>query len=235
MDRIKSPWFEEIRKYNKKERKDFLKLLRSGIPGDDAPIEKLTLLANGIYDQTIEKAALAGLTLFDDANAVIGIAQRMLDSWGMSSISYANKVAGERIIKQGGLILLGSTLFYDNRFIYEKIRYIEKALERIDDKSCSKQIVLLGNSIKQIVLFYNSSNIMRDAQRVNDWMSTLLKVTNLDLRQGAIFGSQYEGTCEWQERVLNKCSDHDVSRANIYVESRIPGLKQLYDKKLERK
>ena len=43
------------------------------------------------------------------------------------------------------------------------------------------------------------------------------------------FGSQYKGTVGRQSSFIEKCSDIDLDIANNYVESKIPGIKKLYD------
>jgi len=76
---------------------------------------------------------------------------------------------------------------------------------------------------------------MEDSQLANEWMKILLDVNNLDIKEGWVWGSQYEGFVGWQGRVFIECPYDEVSRAVKYVESRVPGLDEIYSKRLRRK
>ena len=213
----------DIEELNKEERRKFLRYLREGAEDYPDAVSRLSILANEYHDQAVQKAAITGLSKHKSSQSILGIAYRFLNSWGMGTIKHTIKISS-RLIEQGGLILLSSTLFYDKRFIGFKLDFIKEALSKRDKKS-----------IAQLSVLDNRSEIYRNPSCVNEWIKIVLKVPNLDVRQGAIFGSQYEGFWGWQAKLIEPCSSHDISRANIYIESRIPGLKKIYDETLNSK
>ena len=182
------------------------------------------MLACQDRDQSIQKAAITGLVKYaDNSKAMLGLANRLLDSWGLTTISHLIRIL-TKLVDHGGLILLSSTLFYDNRLIFEKVEALKKILEKGGDQHGLHQIEKLG-----------PLEDFRDPQLVNQWMKVLLGMNNPDIREGAIWGSQYEGDLGWQGRVLIECPYEEVSRALKYIESRIPGLDDLYSNRLRRK
>ena len=64
---------------------------------------------------------------------------------------------------------------------------------------------------------------------VNEWMKTLQQIRNRDVSAGAVFGSQYFGIVGVLSRALALSSSEELSQASTCVESRMPGLKALYD------
>jgi hypothetical protein len=142
----------------------------------------------------------------------------------MTTISHLIRIL-TNLGDHGGLILLSSTLFYDNRFIFEKVEAIKKTLGKAG----------YLQDLRKIEKLTHSEDLSEDPQLANSWMKTLLDVNNLDIKEGAIWGSQYEGVAGPQGRVFVECPYEEVSRAMKYVESRIPGLNELYSKRLSRK
>jgi hypothetical protein len=90
--------------------------LREGLQGDPSPIASLAKSACESHDQAIQKASLAGLAQYGTSEAVLVVARRLLDSWGVGAITRCIHICGN-LPDQGGLILLSATLFYDDRFI----------------------------------------------------------------------------------------------------------------------
>lgn len=209
----------------KHKRFECLKKLREGALNESDPIGHLTALACEYGDQTVQKAAVTGLSKHaNNPKALLGMAMRLLDSWGCGTINHIIGIL-PKLADHGGLILLGSTLFYDNRFIYDKVTAIKKALEKCGDKRTLLRMEMLDHM----------GNLFQDPKSVNEWMKVLVDLSNLDVREGAIFGSQYEGIVGWQAKALVKRPSIEVSRATNYVESRIPGLEDLYKGKMPRK
>lgn len=209
----------------KREHRKYLNQLKDGDLKNSNAIEQLTSLARGYGDQAVQRSAITGLSKHaSNPKAILGIADRLLNNWGMSVIQHTIKTSA-RLIDYGGLILLSSTLFYDNRFISAKLDEIKKSLAKIGNDDAILELNSLGDE----------AELHREPSKVNRWMSILSKVSHPDIREGAIFGSQYEGLAGWQSHVLEICSSNKVSKACIYVESRIPGLVKLYNRQLRRK
>jgi hypothetical protein len=201
-----------------------MKSLRDGLPDEPDAIATLTQVACEYGDQAVQKAAIGGLAKHGTPEAVAGIAQRLLDSWGMGVITCCIKACG-RMADHGGLLILAATLFQDNRFIGEKLEVIKKVLQKGGDQQSLDQLDRLGD---EAVLF-------REPKLVNGWLEAIREVANLDVKHGATFGSQYDSICGWQANVMAVRPENEVSQANAYVDSRIPGLQALFDSKLTRK
>jgi hypothetical protein len=209
----------------KKDHLNYLKTIRDGAVSNPNPIDHLSMLACQHRDQSVQKAAITGLSKYaDNSEAMLGIANRLLDTWGMTTISHLIRIL-TKLVDHGGLILLSSTLFYDDRFIFEKVEAIKKALQPATDQQ----------SLHQIEKLAQSEDLLGNSDLANKWMQLLIDVNNLDIKEGAVWGSQYEGVFGQQGRVFVECPYAEVSRAMKYVESRIPGLDALYSERLIRK
>jgi hypothetical protein len=208
---------------NKGKRTRQLKALRSGLPGEPAAIQILARLASQGHDQTLQKAAITGLSKHDTPDAMLGIARRLLNTWGVGAIRHCIG-ACRKTPKKGGLLLLSSTLFYDNRFIAEKLEGIGRALAELGDEF----------SLKQLRALDDISELYRCPSHVNTWRTTLKRVANADVREGVVFGSQFEGPWGWQGRVVPEYKPGTVAVAVKYVESRLPGLGRVFEESLDR-
>ena len=207
---------------NEDERRRFLMELRAGLRDDLDPVANLSRVVCTAHDQTLQKAALAGLAVHGTKEAVLAIAKRLLDSWGVGAITRCIQLCG-RLADQGGLVVLSSTLFYDDRFITEKIGVMKKALAKSGDDLALLALDRLGDE----------SELHCEPQLVNQWREKLSHITNLDIREGVIFGSEWQGTCGWIGRVPAAFSPTDMFRARRYVSGRVPGLVDLYQSTLE--
>ncbi len=210
-------------KMSKNQRKEYLRTLRDGLPADIDSVKTLKQIACTYGDQTIQKAALTGLTKHASPEAMLGIARRLLDLWGMGALSHSIRMCG-RLGEQGGLILLTATLFHDDRFIHEKLAVITKLLMERDDKLTIRQLEQLGDE----------SELHREPKLVNEWRKRLQATANLEIREGIIFGSQFEGTCGWIGRIPATFTPEQLFRANRYVDSRIPGIEDEFEDCLPR-
>jgi len=206
---------------NADERKRFLMGMRAGLRDDPDPVAHLSGVACTAHDQTLQKAALAGLAVHGTKEAVLAIAKRLLDSWGVGTISRCIQLCG-RLVDQGGLVVLSSTLFYDDRFITEKADAMKKALAKSGDELAALALDRLGDK----------SELHREPKLVNQWREKLSHITNLDVREGVIFGSEWQGTCGWIGQVPAAFSPADMFRARRYVDGRVPGLVGLYQSTL---
>jgi hypothetical protein len=207
---------------NDNEKKRSLTAMRAGLRDDPDPVAHLSGVACTAHDQTLQKAALAGLAVHGTKEAVLAIAKRLLDSWGMGAISRCIQLCG-RLADQGGLVVLSSTLFYDDRFITEKIDAMKKALTKSGDGLALLALDKLGGE----------PELHREPRLVNQWREKLSHVANLDIREGIIFGSEWQGTCGWIGQVPAAFSPADMFRARRYVNGRMPGLVDLYQSTLE--
>ena len=216
---------ENILKSDKKEKSEFLRWCRNGAPNNNDPVTYLTFLANETHDQSIQNAAITGLTKHNHPTAVLGIANRLLNNWGMRTIKHTiNQLT--KLKDQGGLILLSATFFYDNRFFHEKLEAIKKILG--NNNNMQGDMKLSNN-------FVDFGELFREPKLVNKWMKVFKRFKNNDIKEGAIWGSQYKGLFGYQSHLLEKCSDAELLKATYYIEKRIPGLDELFCKHLAKK
>lgn len=90
---------------NARKRDQLLDELRQGLPEDPQPVNTLRVIACRTPDQTIQKTALAGLALHASPEAVLAVAERLLDTWGMGAIGRAIRLSG-KLWQHGGLVAL---------------------------------------------------------------------------------------------------------------------------------
>ena len=208
---------------DKEQRKMYLHTLREGLMTEPDAVKSLTHLACETHDQTIQKAALTGLTRHATSEALLGIAKRLLDTWGMSAIGHSIQMCG-RLSEEGGLILLAATLFYDNRVMDKKLTLVRKVLAKRGEELSIRQLDELGEE----------SELHREPKRVNEWRERLRRIANLDIREGIVFGSQFEGTWGCIGRIPATFAPQEFFRAQRYVISRIPGIECIFDNGLVR-
>jgi hypothetical protein len=205
---------------DKSEYKAYLKTIRDGLIGTTDPIKELTYLCHRGRDQTIQKAAITGLSKYKTPEAMLGIAHSLLEVWGLITIGHAIKTLG-KLGQHGGLILLSSTLFYDTRFISEKLKTILHTLEMNRELEDIEQI-------QKVQEF----NIYKDRRFVKEWMEIIEKVKNRETRDGLIFGSSYKGTAGWEWQFVKQYSTSEIQQARDFVCSKLPGLDLLYKMRL---
>jgi len=133
---------------NETDRRRFLIELPVGLRDEPDPVAHLSRVACTAHDQTLQKAALTGLAVHATKEAVLTIAKRLLDSWGMGAIIRCIQLCA-RLADQGGLVVLSSTLFYDDRFITEKIGAVKTALAKSGDGLASLTLDLKCHHIVQ--------------------------------------------------------------------------------------
>jgi hypothetical protein len=211
----------------KQQRKAYLKDLRSGAFSHSSPVEFLSWIANSADDQSFQNAAITGLSKHaSDPQAMLGIARRLLNTWGMRTIGHTIRVAS-RLVDEGGLILLSATLFYDSRFLDDKITAIRTALagqdkpdvhviEELAAKAAQAQVEAYRWNLKEAAVW---------------WMDNRYRLEMSDLREGTILGVQFlaevgDPVVPPQE-LLPMPTPDEIEKANEYVESRIPGFRDL--------
>ena len=205
----------------KEDRKRYLQYLRDGAPGHPRSVQILSDCTNNIGDQGIQKAALGGLSKQGTTEALLAIGERLTDNWGMGAITSAINICF-KTFREGGLVLINATLFSDNRFINEKLEVNAKALRKLGKEH---DLEIIENLI-------NIGNYYAEPAIVNEYLQRIQMVNTPDIKWSVIFGSQFEGILGWQGRLLQPCLHEELEKADEYVESRIPGLKELFTEKL---
>jgi hypothetical protein len=195
----------------KRERRRLLSELRAGALAHPDPVEYLRGVAMRGHDQTQEVAALTGLQKHVTPAAVLAVAERMLDTWGIAAIKRAI-VSASKLRDAGGLAVLAATLFYDDRFIEEKLDRIRAAVGGL--KSLTDQ-----------------SELYLEPSSVNRWLAVLRDVPLPDVSHGATFGAQFEGTLGWRSALIVPPPAVDAEK---YMEQRIPGITRLFASRLRR-
>jgi len=186
------------------------------MPEEKDPAKSLSEVACKYGDQTIQKAAIAGLIKLATPQAMLGIASRMLDSWGVETLKYCIKSLN-KVADKGGTLLLSSTLPIDYRFFNEKLEIlaeIEGEQEWVSD------LHELFNKQEEV----NNHYII----------SILEKAKNSDISEGVIFGSQYVIPNLNQIKFAPYAITVErFIKARNYVESRLPELPHMFEAKLE--
>ena len=117
-----------------------------------------------------------------------------------------------------------STLLYDNRFVAEKLAQMRKAFDDMGD-ACS---------FRELEILDEERVLLCEPSIVDDWTDAVEKVANQEVRWGGVFGALFEIDIDMQEKIGwegktgEKPSKNEATRAVEYVESRIPGLNDLY-------
>ena len=119
-------------KPKEKLRKQFLQELRTGLSGHSEPFVKLHQLLCTYHDQGIQRAAARGLVGIGTSQAAVAIVQRLCDFWGCASIRTCIR-ALELLKDQGGLIAIASTIFWDDRFLSDKLNVLKRGLKDESD------------------------------------------------------------------------------------------------------
>jgi hypothetical protein len=99
---------------------------------------------------------------------------------------------------------------------------MRKALSKRKDELTLRTIDGLGDEM----------DLHREPALVKQWRAKLAHSSNLDIREGTVFGSTYQGTCGWIGQIPSTFLPADLFRARRYVEGRIPGLPALFESTL---
>lgn len=208
----------------KRAQREYLAYLRTG--AWDAP-DAMELLKKTVLhsrDQRAQQAALTGLGRHGDGEAALIVAERLLDDWGLRAIERAIRTAG-KFLHECGLIILSATLFTDDRVLREKWRAIVRNLTASGERQAAKKILELGDTIVDL----------GRSETANEWLDVLVTSGNPDLSAGALFGAQFQQFRHSQNLHLRLPSAQEVTQANEYVESKIPGLEDVFRKSLGRR
>lgn len=212
-------------KPEKARREEFLKYVRSGMSDRANAVDALQEVACNYRDQTIQIAAISALQDIGTAKAVVAIAHRLLDPWGMTSIKRCLR-ALRAMPHSRGISTIGATFFWDGRFCDEKLAILREQLaERrsaFDEDLASR--TLPDGSIGAVHM-----------------LAALTESTPLEISAGVTFGSQFwwgpELARRWHAQEarpfwMPQYPAHRVSEARAYLDEAIPGLTEFLEEKL---
>ena len=205
----------------KSDRKKLLKELREGAPDRDDPIGYLAGVA-GSRDAALAKAACAGLFRYDDTRALCGLAGRLLDPHGVDVIRYNIEII-VRAAERGSIVILAATLFLDGRFIVEKFKALEAALESTGDMI----------SLSYLAALRRNEEIFSSPRRSLKLFDTVRSVPNRDMTAGVLFGSAYRGVWGEYQDALPRPGREEYLRAVEYIHTRVPGLVEVFEGRLD--
>ncbi len=204
------------------DRRDYLIYLRGGAQNDNAPIPTLSHLANTYGDQTVQKAAMTGLSKHLSPESTLALAKRLLDPWGMGALTHAIRTLA-KLRQVGGLIPLGASLFYDERFVPEKFQSILTCLDAEEDLSV----------VRGAFNYYNEGHLFVEPRCVNKIQTMLLNAKDNDLRSGLLFGSQFESRIGVLGSLLESAEPEMITEARVFIQIRLPGFVELYDERVD--
>ena len=205
----------------KRDRKALLTSLREGVPERGDPIGYLAEIA-GSRDRALAKAACAGLVRHDDPRALCRLAERLLNPYSVGVIQYVIGILG-RTAPEGCLVLLSATFFLDGRFLVEKFRALEAALESADD------VVTLSH----LAFLRRNDEIFSSPRHSLEIFETMRSVPNRDVTAGVVFGSAFRGMWGDYQDALPLPGRKGYVRAEEYVRTRVPGLVEVFCDRLD--
>ena len=202
------------------DRKRLLRNLREGAPDRDDPIGYLADIA-GSRDRPLAKAACAGLIRHDDPRALCGLAGRLLDPHRVGVIRSVIDILG-RTTSRGGLAVLSATFFLDGRFVVEKFKALEAALESESDSV----------TLSHLIVLRRNDEVFSSPPHSLVLFETMRSVPNRDISAGIVFGSAFEGIWGEYQDTLPLPGREEYDRAVGYIRTRLPGLVEVFKERL---
>jgi hypothetical protein len=129
----------EISKPEVNRRKELLSRLKRPSVIDKYTYQELAQYALLGNDQSLQCSAISGLEFIGGADAVNILTKRILDVWGTKSIDRAI-IALAHLHNEGGFLGLSSTILFDDRYFFIKLRAIYNQLLQIKDFDSSSLI-----------------------------------------------------------------------------------------------
>jgi len=197
----------------KRQRKELLVRLKNQTRNDDLAIRELKEYALRSKDQAIQIAAMYGLEKIGGPEAVLTIAERVQDTFGIRGINRAIKGLAN-LANDGGLLALIATLPCDYRFYREKVEAFSKAAKGMKKQDLSELAEIVRKQISALPLA---------AEIPLEILKTFEGASNDDIRNGAIL-ARLVRTIPPQPKEIN---NDIVERAIGYSDKRIPGLVSL--------
>lgn len=93
----------------------------------DAPVSVYEQHLLWSHDQPVQKAAVRRILAVGGTAAVLLLARRLLNPWGMAAIDSAEKALG-RLEQEGGALAISTLLLVDSRFYYSRLEVLLKVL-----------------------------------------------------------------------------------------------------------
>lgn len=205
----------------KRERKALLISLREGAPERDDPIGYLAEIA-GSRDRALARAACAGLVRHEDPRALCRLAERLLNPYCVGVIRHVIEILG-RSTPDGCLVVLSSVFFLDGRFLVEKFKALEAALESEDD------VVTLSH----LAFLRRNDELFSSPRHSLELFETMRLVPNRDMTAGVVFGSAFRGIWGDYQDGLPLPVREEYVRAEEYVRTRVPGLVKVFHERLD--
>jgi len=202
-------------------RKALLKELRQGAWDRKDPIGFLIGSVES-KDASVEKAALVGLLRHDDHRALCGLAGRLLIPRGVAVIRSCINLLGHSE-KKGSIVVLSATLFLDGRYIVEKFKALEIAMESLGDMI---SLSLLATLRRNEEIFSSPGDSL-------EIFETIRSVPNRDMSAGAVFGSAFQGVWGEYQGALPLPDLEDFILAEQYIRTQIPGLVEVFRERLD--
>lgn len=209
----------------KKKRLEFLKYVRSGMPDRANGVDALQEVVCNYRDQTIQAAAISALQDIGTAKAVIALAHRLLDPWGLGSIRRCLK-ALHTLSHSGGLCVVGATYFWDRRLYDEKLSMLRGQL---------------GERTSQFDEVLANLTEPDGTVAPSDMLIVLTEATPLEVSAGVTYGSQFWWSPAIAERWLQSATRPSwmplyplqrIYEARDYLDMTIPGLAEFLEDNL---
>ena len=190
--------------------------LRSGLPASKNPVHDLEEVLGQYGDQTLQRAALRGLEVIGTAEALLAITERMVNKWGCNTLKSCAQ-ALLRLRKRGGLVALGSTVFWDERFMMDKLYALERGLAGQCD---------LGEYLRSQSSSYGTIS----------WFAVLAAMREHTTPEIA---AAFEFSCEYLPHTMEQFGGirplflaGEIESKRILLEAALPGLADLIQHKL---
>lgn len=209
----------------KKRRQEFLQYVRAGMPDRANAVDALREVACNYRDQTIQTAAISALEDIGTAQAVIALAHRLLDPWGMGSIKRCLK-ALHAMRHAGGLCVVGATYFWDRRFYDQKLAMLR---EQLGERQSEFDEVLASRTRPD-----GSIGLI-------DMLAALTESTPLEVSAGVTYGAHFWWSPDIARRWLQSSARPSwmplypaqrIFEARDYLDETIPGLAEFLEDNL---
>ncbi|MGW5352394.1 toll/interleukin-1 receptor domain-containing protein [Streptomyces sp. NPDC004031] len=195
--------------------------LRNPQDNDAETISLLSRHSSEYGDQSIQIAALRGLSKLSGNAAVLEIARRSLDTFGMKVIETTLQILGKRA-DDGGLFALAGSLLRDYRFFDKKISVMEKAI----GGELSPKLVW-GASARGFDAAVTGR--AEELQRQHSVLSVLIESEIADIRHGAVIALSTARIHPWMTSMVTLPDNTKRLESEKYASVRLPGFLGILD------
>jgi len=182
-----------------------------------------------VYDQRVQIAAIRELERLAGSEAVLLLAERLLDDWGMRA-NQRTITTLVRLAADGGLLVLTATLPLDVRFYYIKLEALAKGARRLGHPEAEAQVRRL----------LSQQGKFSDLQRIGRaTLVSLARVPLQDIAAGAVIARLVRANADFTKSMsldpnwlgdVNPANDSEVRDAVVYTEHRVPGLLSVFER-----